>query len=561
MKYQVQVQLESMGHFCLIDFSILRMKGERTMRNQTDHREQCFLHKGFVLRERVLKLDPQRAKCLLETQYKLCCSFAERVGDKIFLHRHFYICPCCGAHIPAYIRYFPEGRRKAPPGLSDDLIHTWIHFPQDDKPVLQLNLPLTGKKILVCPACGLDGVRSDEIQKVQLEGKPGYITASCKLSKQPCVSSPQGDIPELDSAAEKQLILDMKSGKIRLILKQSDRILSDRRLERWESWYKKDLLLSVFFQERFLRKFRRMFRQCYPGSIPFQDSELQLAQILYLTRYVGYSRSFYLTVQTRLQPFSDIAPGEPDLLWAGKGAHCHSELAGFVSGLGVSEFQPISHLLQSRSELLLYPEEIKKLGELFEDENFLYLLLKSPLSAWILSSLCLYGRIWEVLELLKEQHDSEWLCNQLTDLSSLGYMAELSAMKPAVCRQFIHGQCGPWKTSPFPLQYRLPEMSAEQFHAPELVRGFLFAAMVTSWDFSKAERDGIECLRLFENMGYGSTCVGIWKCGVCRAVLEIQDYTVCRLEWSAAFADAYRSGLFAAVQEWCSQMGYDILKD
>ena len=163
--------------------------------------------------------------------------------------------------------------------------------------------------------------------------------------------------------------------------------------------------------------------------------------------------------------------------------------------------------------------------------------------------------------MLKEQHDSEWLCNQLTDLSSLGYMAELSAMEPAVCRQFIHGQCGPWKASPFPLQYRLPEMSAEQFHAPELVGGFLFVTMVTAWDFSKAERDGIECLRLFQNMDYGCTYVGIWKCGVCRAVLEIQDYTVCRLEWSAAFADAYRSGLFAAVQEWCSQMGYDILKD
>lgn len=221
------------------------------MRNQTDHREQCFLHKGFVLRERVLRLDPQRAKRLLETQYKLCCSFAERVGDKILLHRHFYICPCCGAHIPAYIRYFPEGRRKAPPGLSDDLIHTWIHFPQGDKPVLQLNLPLTGQKILVCPACGLDGVRSDEIQKIQLEGDPGCIIVSCKPGDQPHASSSRGDIPELDSAAEEQLILDMKSGKIRLILKRSDSVLSERRLVRWEGWYKKDPLLSAFSRSSF----------------------------------------------------------------------------------------------------------------------------------------------------------------------------------------------------------------------------------------------------------------------------------------------------------------------
>ena len=531
------------------------------MENQANRQEQCFLHNGFVLRERVLRLDPQRAERLLETKYKLCCSFAERVGDKILLHQHFYICPCCGARIPAYIRYFPEGRAKAPPGLSDDRIRSWIHFPQDDKPVLQLNLPLTGKKILICPVCGLDGVRSDEIQKVQMEGIPGCIIVSCKPGRQPCASSFQEDMTESDPAAEEQLILDMKSGMIRLILKRSGKVLSERRLARWESWYQKDPLLSAFFQEQFLRKFRRMFRQCYPGTIPFQDSEMHLEQILYLTRYSGYSRSFYLTVQTLLQPFSDIAAGGSDLLWTGEGVRCHSELAGFVSGLRVPEFQPISHLLQSRPELLLYPEEIEKLGKLLEDKNFLYLLLKSPLSAWVLSFLHLYGRLWEVLELLKEQHDSEWLCNQLTDLSSLGYMAELSAMEPAVCRRFIYGQHGLWKISPFPLQYRLPEMGAEQFYAPELVGGFLFAAMVTAWDFSKAERDGIECLRLFENMGYGSTFVGIWKCGVCRAVLEIQDDTSCRLELSWTCADAYRSGLLPAVQQWCSQMGYDISED
>ena len=119
------------------------------MENQTEQQEQCFLHQGFILKERVLRLDPQRAEKLLQTQYKLCCTSAERAGDQILLRRHFYVCPCCGARIPAYIRYFPTKGQKSPPGLSDDLIRQWIRFPQADKPVLQLNLPLTGKKILL----------------------------------------------------------------------------------------------------------------------------------------------------------------------------------------------------------------------------------------------------------------------------------------------------------------------------------------------------------------------------------------------------------------------------
>ena len=92
------------------------------MENQTEQQEQCFLHQGFILKERVLGLDPQRAEKLLQTQYKLCCTSAERAGDQILLRRHFYVCPCCGARIPAYIRYFPTKGQKSPPGLSDDLI-------------------------------------------------------------------------------------------------------------------------------------------------------------------------------------------------------------------------------------------------------------------------------------------------------------------------------------------------------------------------------------------------------------------------------------------------------
>ena len=51
------------------------------MENQTEQQEQCFLHQGFILKERVLGLDPQRAEKLLQTQYKLCCTSAERAGD------------------------------------------------------------------------------------------------------------------------------------------------------------------------------------------------------------------------------------------------------------------------------------------------------------------------------------------------------------------------------------------------------------------------------------------------------------------------------------------------
>ena len=71
------------------------------MENQTEQQEQCFLHQGFILKERVLGLGPQRAEKLLQTQYKLCCTSAERAGDQILLRRHFYVCPCCGISVRA----------------------------------------------------------------------------------------------------------------------------------------------------------------------------------------------------------------------------------------------------------------------------------------------------------------------------------------------------------------------------------------------------------------------------------------------------------------------------
>ena len=250
------------------------------MENQTEQQEQCFLHQGFILKERVLGLDPQRAEKLLQTQYKLCCTSAERAGDQILLRRHFYVCPCCGARIPAYIRYFPTKGQKSPPGLSDDLIRQWIRFPQADKPVLQLNLPLTGKKILICPVCGLDGARSDDIQLVKLKGKPGCITVSGKLRKGEGRPSAWPCLSEHETEVEERAILDMENGSIRLVLQEADRILWERQLIRWECWYQKDPLLSVFFRNPFLQKFRKMFRKYYPGAIPFQDAELHLEQIL-----------------------------------------------------------------------------------------------------------------------------------------------------------------------------------------------------------------------------------------------------------------------------------------
>lgn len=229
------------------------------MENQTEQQEQCFLHQGFILKERVLGLDPQRAEKLLQTQYKLCCTSAERAGDQILLRRHFYVCPCCGARIPAYIRYFPTKGQKSPPGLSDDLIRQWIRFPQADKPVLQLNLPLTGKKILICPVCGLDGARSDDIQLVKLKGKPGCITVSGKLRKGEDRPSAWPCLSEHETEVEERAILDMENGSIRLVLQEADRILWERQLIRWEYWYQKDPLLSVFFRNPFLQKFRQIF--------------------------------------------------------------------------------------------------------------------------------------------------------------------------------------------------------------------------------------------------------------------------------------------------------------
>ena len=530
------------------------------MENQTEQQEQCFLHQGFILKERVLRLGPQRAEKLLQTQYKLCCTSAEWAGDQILLRRHFYVCPCCGARIPAYIRYFPTKGQKSPPGLSDDLIRQWIRFPQADKPVLQLNLPLTGKKILICPVCGLDGARSDDIQLVKLKGKPGCITVSGKLRKGEGRPSACPCLSEHETEVEERAILDMENGSIHLVLQEADRILWERQLIRWECWYQKDPLLSVFFRNPFLQKFRKMFRKYYPGAIPFQDAELHLEQILYLTRYIGYSRSFYLTVQTLLQPLSDIVMEGLDLPTVSGGMHRKEKLPGIIQTLEVSGYQPINQLLQSRPEFLLFLGEIEQLERLFEDSNYLYMLMKSPLSIWVLYYLHFYGRIWEVLRQLKTQYDSEWIYHQLTDLSSLEYMVELSAMEPAMYREMIRGQRGAWRASPLLLQRRIPEMHAGQFFALELVGEYLFASMMTAWEFSKAERDGVECLRLFQNMDYGYTYVGIWKCGTCRAVLEIQDYTVCRIEPSINI-DIHKSRLFQAVQEWCSQMWYDILGD
>ena len=165
-----------------------------------------------------------------------------------------------------------------------------------------------------------------------------------------------------------------------------------------------------------------------------------------------------------------------------------------------------------------------------------------------------------MLRQLREQYDHEWLYRQLTDLSSLEYLVELAAMEPAMCQNMIRGKRGVWEASPLLLQHRISEMHTGQFFAPELAGGYLFATMMTAWEFSKADRDGVECMRLFQNMDYGYTYVGIWMCGVCRAVLEVQNYTVCRIE-PGINTHIHKSQLFQATQEWCSQMGYDILRD
>ena len=107
--------------------------------------------------------------------------------------------------------------------------------------------------------CGLDGARSDDIQLVKLKGKPGCITVSGKLRKGEDRPSAWPCLSEHETEVEERAILDMENGSIRLVLQEADRILWERQLIRWEYWYQKDPLLSVFFRNPFLQKFRQIF--------------------------------------------------------------------------------------------------------------------------------------------------------------------------------------------------------------------------------------------------------------------------------------------------------------
>lgn len=233
--------------------------------------------------------------------------------------------------------------------------------------------------------------RSDDIQLVKLKGKPGCITVSASCGRGKAARQP--------GLVCQSMKLRWKNGQSwiwRMVpfawfCRKRTGFCGNGSLSDGSAGIRKIRFCQSFSEIHFSRSSGRCSGSITPGAIPFQDAELHLEQILYLTRYIGYSRSFYLTVQTLLQPLSDIIMEGLDLPTVSGGMHRKEKLPGIIQTLEVSGYQPINQLLQSRPEFLLFLREIEQLERLFEDSNYLYMLMKSPLSIWVLYYLHFYG--------------------------------------------------------------------------------------------------------------------------------------------------------------------------
>lgn len=498
---------------------------------------------GCWIEEITERFDISKAGELLSTRRQKKYTYALRDENHAKLVRHVWHCPRCGERTPAYAQYFQKGLDKYEL-VSKVKIAEWatlqlslFELPETS---MYFNSPI-GNSARRCPHCGKESTPSNRKWAVTYRQDKNHLTISTEITDIRALFSLKWMSDSWISITfplYETVVFNFRKGTTYLKLHDANGItytVSDitQKPETWCNGPLYDIFTSNRVNQRMLK---RMFLERFGSTLPFSAQELTPNKYVLLTRFIGYSRSFYNAI-----PFTENT-GRIDGAFkrVAKKLHCAEDLPALYEEYMLPKAKSIRKIFFENPGLFFYISECQELWILIQDINLYRRLLQSESNYDILLQLHLYPGVLDYYrDYIKVKGVKLFIANLEKRLTSMNVEAvtyssmnkhskrmeqkrwKNGKLKNRCVELDEYGEEEDYITTglPQPVRYSIPMHPVGENITPCVIDGFYFSWLYSMNDYISAGHKLKNCLKRWER--WQQPVVAIYKDNEIVGAIEV----------------------------------------
>ncbi len=267
----------------------------------TKSRIDLKVHCGYTIEEKTDVMNIISAYRLLNTKSQRRYTSAVNKGEFAELTRYILKCPYCGKETPAYHSYIHETREVRKRLQGSDL-SVWANFQltlfDDYNNKLYIKSPKLNTDNFTCKKCGHTSKKSNTVIDISVISDDSSVYINRKLES-------LVEFFEIDWLSEftltdslsisESIEFNFELGQVFLKLTdEKGKILKKENITKDCEIGKSSLLAKLLSQNKIVkRNIKRMFNLHWNVEIPFSTEEISFIDLINLTRFQNYPRSFY----------------------------------------------------------------------------------------------------------------------------------------------------------------------------------------------------------------------------------------------------------------------------
>lgn len=504
---------------------------------------------GCWIEEITEKRDISKAGELLSTRKQKKYTYALRDEDQATLVRHVWHCPHCGERTPAYAEYFQEGLGRHE-SVSKSKIADWATLQLSlfgiPKTPVYLNSPL-GNAARCCPHCGKESKPSNRKWTVTYRQDKHHLTISTEITDISALFSLKwmsSSWMSITFPLYETVVFNFRKGTTYLKLHDANGTIytvSDI-TQKPEAWCNGPLYDAFTTNRVNQRMLKRTFLEHFGGTLPFCNQELTPNKYVLLTRFIGYSRSFYNAI-----PFTENT-GRIDGSFksVAKKLHRAESLPALYEEYMLPKAKSIRKIFFENPGLFFYKTECQKLWILVQDINLYRRLLQSNANYDILSQLHLYPGVLDYYHDYIAVKGVKSLINNLekrlsdTNFEAVTYSAMSKQSKRVEQERWKNGKVRKRAPAPDeydeeedylvaelpqPVRYSIPMHAVGKEIIPCVIDGYYFNWLYSMNDYISAGHDLKNCLKRWERWQH--PVVAIFKDNEIVGAIEVNVERQC----------------------------------
>lgn len=339
------------------------------------------------------------------------------------LVRHFWVCPHCNAHIPAYPEFL--GKRSSFEKIERPVVADWATlqmslFEEPDK-ALHFNNPIQNGKIS-CPQCKRESERNSKSKKLAFCKGKHRLEITLEVNELKDIFSLKwmsNSWLNISFPIYETVVFNFRNGHTFLKLHNGHGInytISDITQKPY-SWSNGPLYAVLDTNKVASRMLKRYFVNISRGALPFTGTELTLDKYVLMCRFLGYSRCFYNAI-----PFvNDSRCIDGSFKHVAKMLHDAKNIPAIYKKSSLPSAKTVRRIFFENPGLFFYIKECEQFWKVLNDVNLFRELISCESIYEILSQFHLfpgmisffsdYSKFKGARSLIKKLEDNQYETN------------------------------------------------------------------------------------------------------------------------------------------------------